>query len=164
MKKRLAALVLAALAGFSTTAHAAPLLQIEAISQRLVYKDFSIVFEDLDGDRLLSANELVSFSGFTSVDLASGFTTFYSEIFRVPILAGVADGRIGDAFVFSNPERTRYITPFPGNFEFSISSYVPPVSGVPLPASFWLLAAGLCGLAFLCRNRGLSRRRHLLAH
>ena len=113
--------------------------------------DFSIVFEDLDGDMRLSADEVLSFSGFTSFQLDQT----YSELLRispVPVETDVPQtftsrGIPLNTWLFGEGTDFR-ATAQPSAFTYEVS----PLSVVPLPATALMLLAGLGGLYGIRRH------------
>ncbi|MEM6310167.1 MAG: VPLPA-CTERM sorting domain-containing protein [Pseudomonadota bacterium] len=113
--------------------------------------DFSIVFDDADKDGLLSFDEVVSFSGFTS--LQSGNS--YSELLRVSPVPALTDepqtftsgGFAINSWLFG--EGSDRTTAQPSSFTYAIAT-------VPVPASALLLLAGLAGLAVAQRKRAAA--------
>lgn len=103
--------------------------------------NFSIVFDDSDNDGLLSFDEVVSFSGFTSLQTGIG----YSELLRVspiPVLTDepqtfTSGGFAINSWLFGEGGDRR--TAQPSSFTYEITS-------VPVPASFLLLLAGVTSL------------------
>ena len=97
--------------------------------------DFSLTFDDLDGDMLFSLDELLTFSGITSP------TTMYTWLFRVPDIAGIADG--GDIAWGFQPETgpRELLTPVT-EFSYAIFQIG---TDIPAPGTFALLGAGLLG-------------------
>ncbi len=124
---------------------AAATLQLTATSNfPLQSGDFSIIFDDLDGDMKLSADEVVSFSGYSFLQLGK----FYSELLRISPVPAETDepvtltsgGFAINSWLFG--EGGDGTTAQPSSFTYSIS----PVAEVPLPASALLLLAGVGGL------------------
>ena len=105
--------------------------------------DFSIVFDDTDGDGLLSADEVVSFSGFTNLQLGIS----YSELLRVSPVPAETDepqtftsgGFPINTWLFG--EGTDRTTAQPSSFTYSVSA----IAAVPLPASAALMIFALGG-------------------
>ena len=106
-----------------------------------IFYDFSIDYNDSNGNSLLDLGEITSFSGAT----ITPFT--YSNIYSVANIPGFASGP-GTFWGFDDPS----------GYSNSVNSIfwtysVTNVNPIPLPSAFPLLAAGLGALAVFGRRR-----------
>lgn len=124
-------------------AQAAPIgtFNLEATSgYPTLVSDFSLTFDDLDGDMLFSLNELTTFSG---VEFFFS-TQSYDTLSTAPVIAGISDGT-GSIWNFNGGSGTGQSN----GWTYSLT----PVAAVPLPASSLLLLGGLGGLIAVRRRR-----------
>lgn len=126
-------------------ASAASLYNLEATSLTSDASDFSLVFEDLDGDMLFSLDELSSFSGITN-----NFGDTHPILSSVPTVVGFTDGGI---LPLPTPSVCTGIWCFEVSrgtgFGLPATSFSLDISVVPLPAGLPLLLTGLAGFAGL---------------
>jgi len=110
--------------------------------------DFSIIFDDQDGDMRIDDGEVVSFSGFTTTFPINRTYTDLLRISPIPAETDVATTFTSGGFPLNTwlfgvgTDRT---TAQPASFTYSVSA-------VPLPASSLMLLVGLVGFGYL-RNR-----------
>ena len=158
MQHRMPALVAAVSVAVLTTAApaaAAPLRYeiVATTTDPLNYGDFSLIFDDLDGDTMFSIDELVTFSGVT---LPSYGNTFFPDLLFPALVLGFTDGpgASGSYWGFGHPTQSA-ATVQPGNFDLTRTLVAAPDSPsiVPLPPALLMLVAALGGLAALRRRR-----------
>lgn len=132
----------------SAPASAATLYRLDASSKSGNPTSFDITFEDIDGDMLLSKDELVSFGGITYTFI---FPTGYDLVGIVPLIAGFADG-LGTSWQFAQSFGGASLSTGVNNFTYSLTELGGPAL-VPLPASGLLLAGAFGALALGRRRR-----------
>ncbi|MEM8979340.1 MAG: hypothetical protein AAGD04_07640 [Pseudomonadota bacterium] len=138
-------IALAALTAFAAPAQSAVLKFTATANFPWQSSDFSILFDDQDGDGKLSADEVVSFSGFTNIQLGQS----YSELLRVSPVPTETDepqtftsgGFPINTWLFGEGPSQR-TAPQPSSFSYAVTSVALPASGGSL-----LLALGLFSLA-----------------
>jgi len=121
------------------------------------WSDFSIIFDDADGDGTVSLDEVLSFSGVTSLPQ----NQFYGELLRLPVIAGFVDGEIlttssgaqFNTWLFAQGEDQRASVP--------ITTFTLTVTPVPVPAAGLMLVAGIGGLMALRRRKDASAIGHV---
>ena len=147
MKLKAIALGAVTALAFTIPANAVTTHTLTATSNVARFGDFTIDFEDKDGDGLFSLDELVSFSGV----LYSNFRLF-DTLTAVADAAGATDGGNGQRWgMFASGFD---LTPTEDSFNYSIQAVQP--QAVPLPAALPLLLGGLAWIGFAARGRRKS--------
>ena len=111
--------------------------------------EFSITFNDRNGNRLLDPLEQTSFSG------VSFFGHRYDKVLAVPTIANIATG--GSQWTFANSAGDMLnALPAVWHYALSVAPAADPVSPTPLPSSLGLFALGLSAL-YLFRYKARTR-------
>jgi hypothetical protein len=136
----------------STSASAA-LLTLSAVSQfPTIMSDFTIDFDDINGNSVLEYDEIISFSGVTQFLAPRTFDTVIgvADLPGIATLGGPNASIFGNwVFMISSDGTILEFSPAP-EWEYSIAATV---SDVPLPAAMPLFLAGIAGLRLARRKR-----------
>lgn len=135
----------AACAGAASAASAA-LLQLDATTLAPnSFSDFSLTFDDANGDEIFQFGELASFSGVSVVFLSASLST----LLQVPTIAGISElgGSCQDSDSWCVGGGGGILVTSPGNWSYRIS----PVQAIPEPGT--LALAGLALVATANRRR-----------
>ncbi|MDQ2088915.1 VPLPA-CTERM sorting domain-containing protein [Marimonas arenosa] len=141
-------LVLCAVALVVPVSASAATLQLDATIKPGItdVTDFSIVFDDNDGNGLLSIGEILSFSGVTFNFASVSFDT----VTAVADVSGYTVGAFsGSWWGWSQSSGTTTGSSNPNQWSYTISA-------VPIPATFPLLAVGIGALGWMRRRRKAS--------
>ena len=135
----------------SVGAGAGPVLTLDADSVSLSNaSDFTVTFDDLDGDSRLDFGEILTFSG-VSINTTFGFLDM-NTITQAPLIAGISDfgGSCvigGTNWCFSGP--AGFVTRDAGAWTYTISG----TPSVPEPGTLALLAGALIAAGVAGRRR-----------
>lgn len=129
------------------TPASAATIQLDATALHATASDFSIVYDDVDGDDMLSLDEVISFSG---ISFTWGSAPSFDTLIAVPIIAAIADGTTFE-WHFGQSTGGSFATVHAANFTYVESPFDMPA--VPLPASLPLMLFGLAAFFGLRRKQ-----------
>jgi hypothetical protein len=132
------------------SATAGAIFQITASNADPSNPDFSLTFDDLDGDTFLSLDEVLTFSGF----FLPGSPNEFDTIMEVPIIPSIADG-FGTSWQFVNGASVAAGGGAGIRRDYTLYDYrIDPSSQVvPTTGSLALIGLGLASLGWLRRKK-----------